>query len=320
MTVAYEAPATGAKLQDEDNLNHPVPDFAAQTATNDTPADSTEPAFVSASMNGTTLTVVFDEPLDESVTQAGALAPFRIRATTNASGQSYSISGNTVTVTFHAAAAVSHGETVTVGYVRPAATASRFKDLSGNELADFSGQHKPVTNVTPPAYSSASVDGDELAVTFDGALDESAVPAGSAFTVKATRSGTERDVDLAATNPVSVSGSEVTLALAEAVLAIDTVTVAYEAPATGAKLQDEDNLNHPVPDFAAQTATNDTPADSTEPAFVSASMNGTTLTVVFDEPLDESVTQAGALAPFRAHSTATANAIGHRALPSPAIP
>ena len=63
------------------------------------------------------------------------------------------------------------------------------------------------------------MDGDELTVTFDGALDESAVPAGSAFTVKATRSGTERDVDLAATNPVSVSGSEVTLALAEAVLA-----------------------------------------------------------------------------------------------------
>ncbi len=153
-----------------------------------------------------------------------------------------------------------------------------------------------MTNNTPPAFSSATVDGDELTVTFDGALDGSAVPAGSAFTVKGTRSGTESTLSLAATNPVSVSGDEVTLTLAEAVLRIDTVTVAYAAPATGDKLQDSDNANHPVPDFSAQTATNDTPADTTPPSFVSASINGATMTVVFDEALDESVLPPAAVA------------------------
>ena len=70
------------------------------------------------------------------------------------------------------------------------------------------------------------------------------MPAASAFTVKATRGTTERDVALAATGAVDVDGATVTLTLAEAVLpaAVDTaVTVAYAAPATG-KLQDADNL------------------------------------------------------------------------------
>ena len=86
-------------------------------------------------------------------------------------------------------------------------------------------------------------------------------------------------MSLAATNPVAVSGSGVTLTLAEAVRNGDTVTVAYTAPGTGAVLQDADNAKNPVPDFTAQTVTNNTPVDTTAPSFVSASMNGTTLTV-----------------------------------------
>ena len=285
VTVAYAAPDTGAKLQDADGANHPVPDFSAQAVMNDTPADTVAPVFVSASINGTVLTVVFDEALDESVPQHGPQAPFGIRTTTGAGGQSYSISGNTVTVIFSAAGGASHGETVTVDYFSPSPPANRFKDLSGNELANFSG--KPATNVTPPAFSSASVDGAALTVTFDGGLDEGSVPAASAFTVKATRAGTERTVDLADTDPVSISGSAVTLTLAEAVrpTPVDTVTVAYTAPDTGAKLQDADGANHPVPDFSAQAVMNDTPADTVAPAFVSATINGTVLTVVFDEAL-----------------------------------
>ena len=72
-------------------------------------------------------------------------------------------------------------------------------------------------------------------------------------------------VSLAATNPVAVSGSGVTLTLAEAVRNGDTVTVAYTAPGTGAVLQDADNAKNPVPDFTAQAVTNNTPADTTPP-------------------------------------------------------
>ena len=297
VTVAYTAPATGAKLQDADQQNLPVTGFGdAKTATNATPADTTGPAFVSAQANGRTVTVTFDELLDESVTQSGTLAPFGLRPS-GALALRFTVSGDTVTLTMAAAAAVSHGQQVTLEYQTPAVAADRFKDLSGNELAAFSG--KAVTNVTPPAYSSASVDGSSLTITFDGDLDETSVPAASAFTVKATRAGTERDVALAASGAVEVDGATVVLTLAETLLRVETVTVAYTAPATGAKLQDADQQNLPVTGFGdAKTATNATPADTNAPAFVSAQANGRTVTVTFDELLDESVTQSGTLAPF----------------------
>ena len=284
VTVAYAAPATGDKLRDADNASRLVPDFSAQTATNDTPADTAPPRVVSAAMNGATLTVVFDEALDESVTNVFAFQASVHGETALTVAPGASISGSTVTATLNKTAR--HGQLVLVWYVRSTNAAHQLKDLSGNKVphAVLSGTEVP--NVTPPAYSSASVNGDELTVTFNGPLDESAVPAASAFTVKATRSGTERNVDLADTNPVSVSGSAVTLTLAEAVRDSDTVTVAYAAPATGAKLQDSDNANLPVTGFGdTKTATNATPADTTPPTFVSASMNGTTLTVVFNETL-----------------------------------
>ena len=285
VTVAYAAPATGDKLQDADNAQHPVPDFAAKTATNATPADTTRPRFVSASINGATVTVTFDETLDTGFAPSQDVFFGSVDgvATSGDPLHNVSISGRTVTVTYLVPA--QHGQAVTVGYnLLSVAVAKRLRDLSGNQAVGF--VNKTATNVTPPAFSSATVDGDELTVTFDGDLDPNAVPAGSAFTVKGTRSGTESTLSLAATNPVSVSGSEVTLTLAEAVLRVDTVTVAYAAPATGDKLQDADNAQHPVPDFAAKTATNATPADTTRPRFVSASINGATVTVTFDETLD----------------------------------
>ena len=118
-------------------------------------------------------------------------------------------------MTLRLSSAVTHGQTVTARYQRDSIAPNRVLDLTGNEAKNSAVS---ATNNTPPAFSSATVDGDELTVTFDGALDGSAVPAGSAFTVKGTRSGTESTLSLADTNPVAVSGDEVTLTLAEAVL------------------------------------------------------------------------------------------------------
>ena len=290
VTVAYEAPATG-KLRDADNAKLPVLDFDdVKTAMNATPADATGPAFVSAEANGKTVTVTFDELLDESVTAASSIFQRTIVQTGGeldaAISTGVSISGRTATVTF--ATAVTHDQAgVTILHTMAGNAAKRIKDLSDNDAPSFSA--KPVTNNTPPGYKSASVNGAVLTMTFDAGLDTGSVPAGSAFTVKRTRSGTETTLSLAASNPVAVSSSTVTLNLAEAVLRVDKVTVAYAAPASGDKLQDADKAMLPVPDFPAQTATNATPADTTGPAFVSATMSGNTATITFDELLDESV-------------------------------
>ena len=289
VTVAYAEPAANP-LRAANNPVLPVPGFTAQSVANDTPADTTAPRFASATANGTVLTVTFDEALDE--TKIPALGSFTVKVDGTQRipafkiGSSARVSGRTVTGTL--ASAVAHDESVTVEYSHVAAPGrDRVRDLAGNAAPNFT--EKAVTNNTPPAYSSAFVNGDTMAVTFDGALDTGSVPAADAFTVKATRSGTERDVALAATNPVSISGSAVTLRLAEAVLPlpVDTVTVAYAEPAAN-PLRDADNAKNPVTGFdGTKTVTNDTPADTTAPRFASATANGATLTLTFDEALDE---------------------------------
>ena len=64
-------------------------------------------------------------------------------------------------------------------------------------------------------------------------------------------------LDLAAANPVAISGSTATLTLAEAVRAHQIVTAGYTPPGNN-PLRDSDNARNPVPDFTAQSVTNNT--------------------------------------------------------------
>ena len=75
----------------------------------------------------------------------------------------------------------------------------------------------------PPALTGASVDGDQLTLTFGEALDEGSVPPASSFTVTAADS--DNPVDEAA-----VSGETVVLTLSTAVTSVETVTVGYTVP------------------------------------------------------------------------------------------
>ena len=102
--------------------------------------------------------------------------------------------------------------------------------------------------------SEVSVDGAELTITFDEALDAGQTPDGSTFAV--TVAGSDRGVDT-----VAVSGSEVSLTLVTAVSAGDAVTVDYMAPTdeAGARLQDE--AGNIAASFSGQNASN-----STQPA------------------------------------------------------
>ena len=160
--------------------------------------------------------------------------------------------------------------------------------------------------MTPPAFSSAFVNGSKMTVNFDGLLGEKEVPAGSAFTVRRTRAGTTTTVGLVEPSPVAVFRTTVTLWLAEAVLSTDTVTVAYTAPGTGAKLRDADRDELPVPSFTAQSARNLTTAIGTREAFSSATVNGSTLTV----SLNTLMSEAAADTPLGNRFTVTATPPG----------
>ena len=280
LTVGY-TPGTN-RLKDADHAMEEVPGFSGRAVTNDTPADTTKPEFASAAINRAALTVTFNEPLDESVRPVVGVMAVTVDGNSRLfTGTQFNIEGATASGTL--ASPVTRGQAVRVSYSWPGVGGSPFRDLSGNDAVAFSNQ--TVTNKTRPVFSSAAVNGSTLTITFDGPLDTAAVskPAGTDFAVTVNGSA----ADLAATDPVAVSDTTVTLALAEAVLRVDTLTVGY-TPGTN-RLKDADHAMEEVPGFSGRAVTNDTPADTTKPEFASAAINRAALTVTFNEPLDESV-------------------------------
>ena len=102
-----------------------------------------------------------------------------------------------------------------------------------------------------PALEWARVNGAELALRFDKGLDESSVPSTSAFAVSVA--GSARSV-----SSVAVRQDLVTLTLASAVSAGETVTVGYTPPSSGGLRLSGGGAA--VAAFSGQAVTNDTPA------------------------------------------------------------
>ena len=107
-------------------------------------------------MDGATLTVTFDEPLDTG----GVPETTAFSVTVGGSSRgtdTVSVSGSIVTITL--VTAVFAGDAVTVDYTAPTdGSAARLQDLAGNTAASFSGRQ--VTNATPaadPLTASVSV-------------------------------------------------------------------------------------------------------------------------------------------------------------------
>ena len=313
VAVAYEPPGSGAKLRDL--AGNAVAGFAYTRADNRTEAPYLD--FLSASANGSRLTVTFNKLLDENSVPAGNT--FKVKAVP-AEGAARSISGTGATsvygktVSVSLAEAVVHGEVLTVDHgpadssafrpPRPITTPgvwvirwhSAIRDLSGSRMAPFSG--KAATNNTPdtpPTLESASVDGSTLTLTFDEALDTSdSAPAASAFSVAGTAAATS-------VTSVSFHGTDATkveLTLNPAVEYGESgLTVDYAKPEANPLA---DASANEVDDFTTQPVTNDTPAP-TQVALVSdpgadatyAAGDRIEVRIIFDEAVAVD-TEAGA--------------------------
>ena len=153
------------------------------------------------------------------------------------------------------------------------ATTKKLRDLAGNELRKI--EHTFLNNRTAPSPWIAAVNGDTLALTFENALNESSEPATSTFRVEVenqARSVTE----------VDVNGYMVTLTLASAVTAGQSVRVRYAPPMSGNKLQDRNG--NVVEKFGFKAAENRT--GSTLPEVWDIRANGATLRLIYDRDLD----------------------------------
>ena len=276
VTIAYTKPSSGGQLQSKTGA-HLVASWTAQSVTNN--ADG-KPRPTSAAVNGATLTINFDRALD-AASKPGA-STFTINGST-ATVSSVALSGSTATLTL--SAAVAHTDVVTITYTKPGTGGIK---RSGKSIYTDSFSTYAVTNNTPdptPTFSSAAVNdaGDTLTITMSKNLltTDAGVPAKSAFAITG---GT------AAISAVSVSGKTVVLTLSPKADEGDTVTIAYTKPTgAGGKLQSEMG-GHLVASWTAESVTNN--ADG-KPRPMSASVNGTTLTITFDRALDTSSTPAG---------------------------
>ena len=213
--------------------------------------DEAKPSFDSAQGLGTALKINFNEPLGAAASLAnsafsGKRTPSGGTETDLAFTGSPSISGNSVTLTLTSASSILATDTnVKITYTKPSSGSNnKIVDLFGNE-ADTKQNQPVVLDETAPELSTTTTptlaaDGLTLTVTYNEAMDTSALPASSAFTVEATPSGgTETTYALASSTPVSISGSAVTLNLAAPIPHSDTgVKVTYAKPQSGMVLQD----------------------------------------------------------------------------------
>ncbi|MDE2691322.1 MAG: cadherin domain-containing protein [Acidobacteriota bacterium] len=113
-----------------------------------------------------------------------------------------------------------------------------------------------------PTVQSATVEQDELRVTFAEAMKTSGTkPASSIFTVSATKDGATTTIN-GASSAVTISGSTVTAALSSSVDHLATLTVAYAVPTANALA---DAAGNEAAAFSNQSATND--VGNTSPSF-----------------------------------------------------
>ena len=270
----------GSSATTDDAESDPSVEVAA------TPAETTPPELSSASVDGATLTLTFDEPLDTGETPDRSA--FAVAVAGNGRGvDTVAVSGSAVTLTL--VTAVVAEDTVTVDYTAPTdESAARVQDLVGNAAASFSGQE--VTNNTAPdqieepsqteeeSQEQADIPGSptglQVAQHESGKLlaswtapDSGPAPAG--YTVQWKESGDDwADQD-------DVSEADVTGASHIIAGLTDGTEYAVRVIATT-----DDAESDPSVEVAA------TPAETTPPELSSASVDGATLTLTFDEQLD----------------------------------
>ena len=239
--------------------------------------DSTAPSLSSAKVVDDTLTLTYNERLDEdskpdtgdfTVTVAGA----------NRGVNTVEVSGKAVTLTL-ASAAVG-GQAVTTSYAKGT---KPIQDLVGNHAGNLT--NRLVDNLgRRPHLVSTFLKGATMRLTFNKHLDHEGVLGQDQFQYR------RNDEAVRSVKSVSITGRTVVLRLWDPVTAADTLMVNYIAPSSGNRLRDTVGIAVESFTFNSRidSVTEETPEqDQGPPLLVSATVNGATLTLTFDEALDD---------------------------------
>ncbi len=207
--------------------------------------DRSRPSLESATVDGTSLVLTWNQDLDD--TSVPAQDAFEVTVDgADVSVSSVSIDGAKVTLTLATAAVM--GDEVEVSYTVP--TTNPIQDEDENKARALTD--RAVTNNSPdttaPSLSSATIDADMLVLTYDEDLDTGSTPGNGAFEV--TVDGADVSV-----SSVSIDGAEVALTLASEAGAGDAVTLSYTVPASNPIRDEAENEAGALTD---QSVTNNT--------------------------------------------------------------
>ena len=278
----------GGTIKDEAD-NDAVLDHEAVAPQAGHKVDGVRPAFLSAAVNAAALTLTYGEALDEG----SRPAPGDFTVQVDGSGRSVSgvsVSGRVVTLTL--ASVVAHDETVTVSY---SPGANPIRDVPGNDAEALS--RKAVTNETPdttsPTVSSVEIPstppdnrdtyaiGDviEVTVTFSETVVVTRTPRMRLRVGSRNRTaGYLRGSGAAAL----VFSYEVALGDEDT----DGVSIAAgRIDRNGGTIKDEAD-NDAVLDHEAVAPQAGHKVDGVRPAFLSAAVDGSSLTLTYGEALD----------------------------------
>ena len=129
-------------------------EYQGQTEMVSVTVTDTTPSLSSATVDGTSLVLTYDEPLDEGSVPAASAYSVSVGGGTAAAPSSVGVSGSTVILTL--SAAVTSGQTATVTYMVP--STNPVQDAAGNDAAALTNQS--VTNTTTlaaPVLGTASL-------------------------------------------------------------------------------------------------------------------------------------------------------------------
>ena len=225
LRVRYTPPSSGATLKDW--AGNAVAAFESSVAT----VDAVAPSLISSRFTSSTqLELTFNEAL-------GSLGPDKSVWSLSANGgavlkpTSSSVSGTRLTLTFDTA--IRTGQAATLSYTAPADDPTvlnlALQDGSGNDSASFS--REPDTSAPSLVSATTSANGLQILLNYNEALlgpnssGTPVIPAVSTGAFKAFRGALEVSV-----SSVSISGNQVQLTLASAVLPNENVSVFYTAP------------------------------------------------------------------------------------------
>lgn len=205
--------------------------------------DITAPTLQTAIATSTTLTLTYNEDLDEASVPDTADFTVSINGSTSTPSV-VTVASSTVELTLSPGAG--YGDTVTISY---SSSTNPIQDEAGNDAGNLTNQ--AVTNNTPdttaPILQTVTASSTQMVLTYDEALDEASIPDLTDFSVS---------IDGSASTPtaIDVSSTTVTLTLSPLVEYGDVVTISYTKGANPL----QDGAGNDVSNLTNQAVTNNT--------------------------------------------------------------